>query len=535
MRVLLLTCLGALAFALALAFVAGCHEHGPSTHAHDDPGHGDHGQAESELPTESVTIWTDRTELFMEYTAFVVGEESASAAHVTDLGDFGALTEGAFTLTVTGEGGEVWTSRVAAPARAGIFRPAIRPTRSGPCALRVTVESAKLRDTFSAGPCRVFPDASAALAAAQAAPEPPTGQIAYLKEQQWQTEFATTPAAVRPLQASVGATGDVQPAAGREARVLATATGRAVVGDGATTLHPGVSVAEGQLLATILPRIEAGRDPSSLAADERVARAELQAARAELARVERLLADGAVAERRVVEARARVEIARAHHGGATGRRAHFKAGAEGGGAALQRFEVRAPIAGTLVTIDIASGESVEEGQPLFAVVDLSRVWLVARVFEADLPKVEGAPTAWFTLDGHEEPFAVDQRDGRLVTIGHVVDPTTRTVAVVFEVGNADGRLRIGQFARVHVATGPSADVLTIPAAAVLDDAGRPVAFVMVEGETFERRTLRLGRRAKGFVEVLGGVAAGERVVTRGAYEVKLAGASGAIPSHGHVH
>jgi multidrug efflux pump subunit AcrA (membrane-fusion protein) len=58
---------------------------------------------------------------------------------------------------------------------------------------------------------------------------------------------------------------------------------------------------------------------------------------------------------------------------------------------------------------------------------------------------------------------------------------------------------------------------------------------MVEGESFERRPLRLGLRANGWVEVLEGVAAGERVVTTGAYEVRLAGASGALPAHGHAH
>ena len=58
---------------------------------------------------------------------------------------------------------------------------------------------------------------------------------------------------------------------------------------------------------------------------------------------------------------------------------------------------------------------------------------------------------------------------------------------------------------------------------------------MVEGEAFERRPLRLGIRSHGWVEVLDGVAAGERVATKGAYEVKLASASGSVPAHGHAH
>jgi cobalt-zinc-cadmium efflux system membrane fusion protein len=70
---------------------------------------------------------------------------------------------------------------------------------------------------------------------------------------------------------------------------------------------------------------------------------------------------------------------------------------------------------------------------------------------------------------------------------------------------------------------------------VVEDAGKPTTYVMVEGEAFERRPLALGIRSSGWVEVKEGVAAGERVVTRGGYEIKLAAASGVIPAHGHAH
>ena len=77
--------------------------------------------------------------------------------------------------------------------------------------------------------------------------------------------------------------------------------------------------------------------------------------------------------------------------------------------------------------------------------------------------------------------------------------------------------------------------LAIPSSALIEDGGKKIVFVQTEGETFARRVVRTGIRSKGLVEVLGGVAAGERVVTKGAYEVRLAAASGAIPKHGHVH
>ena len=145
------------------------------------------------------------------------------------------------------------------------------------------------------------------------------------------------------------------------------------------------------------------------------------------------------------------------------------------------------------------------------------------------------PRARHADRGIVEGDAALHEAGRLLSFGRVVDPATRTVPVLFAVSNADGRLRVGQAARVRLATGPSVRALTIPDSAVLDDGGKPVAFVHVSGEAFERRVLSLGAPGKGWVQVLAGLAPGERVVTKGAYEIKLAAASGSIPTSGHVH
>jgi membrane fusion protein, heavy metal efflux system len=169
------------------------------------------------------------------------------------------------------------------------------------------------------------------------------------------------------------------------------------------------------------------------------------------------------------------------------------------------------------------------------VIDLARLWLEARVFEADIPKVDGARTAWFTVDGYDTPFPIDEKTGRLVTIGRVIDSNSRTVPIVFELENPGGRLRVGQFATAWIATGAPVRALAVPESAIVDDGGKSVAYVQVEGESFERRPLTLGVRSAGWVQVKEGLAAGEHVVTRGAYEIKLASAAGAVPAHGHAH
>ena len=94
--------------------------------------------------------------------------------------------------------------------------------------------------------------------------------------------------------------------------------------------------------------------------------------------------------------------------------------------------------------------------------------------------------------------------------------------------------RTGKVLRLNWLRAPR-HALAIPDSAIVDDAGRAIAYVMIEGEAFERRPIRLGVRSNGWTEVLEGIAAGEHVVTRGAYEIKLQSAAGSVPAHGHVH
>lgn len=512
---------------LLFAFVIGC-GHG---HEHDDKGgHADHG-AEAELPGQSVTRWTERTELFMEYPPLIVGKETRFAAHVTVDANGKPVTAGSAAITLTMPGAAPIEGAVQEPSSPGIFRPAVTPTKAGPCELAMSIASPQLTDAFTIGPCVVHADAAAARAALKEKPEPP-GRITYLKEQAWKTDFATVPVAPRDLQDGVRATGEIRPVAGKEAQLTAPSAGRVALATPAPIL--GMPVKKDQVLATIAPRVAGGTDRPTLAADAAAAEAEAAAARAELERAQRLVAAQAAAPKAVEEARTRVRIAEARLAGARGRLGQFEAGARGTGGG-RVFQVRAPADGTLVSIEVASGQGVEEGQRLFTVIDLERVWLVAKVFEADVPRVEGAQSAWFTIDGYDTPFTVDPSNGKLVTVGRVVDPQTRTVPVIFEVDNRAGKLRIGNFTKTVIATGAPRKALAIPDAAILEDGGRQIAFVMVEGEAFERRPLRLGIRANGWTEVLEGLTAGERVVTKGAYEVKLASASGAVPAHGHAH
>jgi membrane fusion protein, heavy metal efflux system len=494
--------------------------------------HHNHADKEpDELPGQSVTVWADRVELFMEYKPLIVGHETAFAAHVTEMPTFKAVTDGKATLTIKLADGTSLAGTADAPTNPGIFRPKVTPTKAGACTMTMSVESQRVTHSFEVGPCQVFADEASARKALPDEAEPP-GRVPFLKEQQWKTDFATVAVIERDLQDGVRASAEIRPVPGREARLGAPSGGRVSLADPAPLL--GMPVTKGQVLATISPRVGGLGDRATMAADVTAAQAELDAARSSLARAERLVADQAAPAKTVEEARTRVQVAEARVAGTKGRLAQFDAGASGGGGA-RVFQVRSPIDGTLVTADVGSGESVEEGQSMFRVVDMHKVWLVANVFEPDLPRVERAHAAWFTIEGHPQAFTIDDSNGKLVTIGRVIDPKTRTTPVIFEVDNAAGHFRIGNFAKAVIATGAPKKAVAIPESAIVDDAGKSVVYVMIEGESFERRPVRLGIRSNGWVEVIDGVTAAEHVVAKGAYEIKLQSSAGSVPAHGHVH
>jgi multidrug efflux pump subunit AcrA (membrane-fusion protein) len=117
----------------------------------------------------------------------------------------------------------------------------------------------------------------------------------------------------------------------------------------------------------------------------------------------------------------------------------------------------------------------------------------------------------------------------------VIDPVTRTLPITFAFDNREAGLPVGQTVFLHLFGESTTPGPVVPTSALVDDAGRPIVFVQTGGETFERRPVTVGARAGALVEIVNGVRPGERVVTRGAYLVRLASLSTTVPAHGHVH
>lgn len=471
-------------------------------------------EAAAEPAGGSITQWTDSTELFMEHPALIVGMPDKFAAHFTDLTDFTPLLSGRVTMTFTPrDGGAPVVVVQEAPTRPGIYGPAPTFERAGVYDLVIDVESPQARDRIEVPGLQVY--ASAADAPRDEGAE--SDGIVFLKEQQWKTPgFATAFATNGEVTETFQATGEIVPAAGRYAHVSAPIAGLVEASGVAASPAPGQRVARGAPLAILTPVVGEGGGSAYASA-----RRELREAEDEYARAKRLYEVQAIPQRRLHEAEIRLDAAR-----------EAVAGLPGGGTdASGRLALRAPIAGVVAERTITPGSRVDAGTLLFTIVDPSVVWLRVDVPAANAPRVGAGAGASFRLAGFQREY----RAARVISIGTVVDPVSRTVPVIYEVRNDDGSIRIGSTATVAVQTAGRAQGIVIPTSSILDEDGRSVAYVQPEGELFERRELTIGGSGNGFTLVLSGITDGERVVTGAAYQVRLASLSTAVPAHGHEH
>jgi len=481
-------------------------------------------EAENERPTVAVTLWTSKSELFAEHPVLVAGEPARFAIHLTDLATFKPLTTGTVRVHLAGTRTEVFTET--APSRPGIFGVTVKPTAPGKYTLKIDV-SGPLNDAFDLGQVEVFGNVEQARA--YKIDGPTEERIAFLKEQQWVLDFGTAVVERRAMRPSVLVPGEVRPRTGGETVIAAPVAGRLV---SAATAAVGTAVSAGDVLAEILPQSGAPSDRPALELALKDAQARLELAQAERARADRLTKAGAAPARRLTEAHVAERSAQSAVEAAQKQLAQLDLTRSGQGqaGAEARFLVRAPTAGVIAESRVTAGAAVEQAQPLFRLVAVDVVHVVAHLPEADLPRAATITDAELLLPGLQTPV----RLGAPTSRSRVLDAASRTLPVIFSFSRPPSTVAVGQRVAVRLFTSTAAETIAVPVSALVDDAGRPVVFVQREGESFARRPVSVGARDGEYVAVEG-VQAGDRVVVRGAPLVRLAALSTAVPAHGHVH
>ncbi len=174
--------------------------------------------------------------------------------------------------------------------------------------------------------------------------------------------------------------------------------------------------------------------------------------------------------------------------------------------------IRSPLAGTVVEKLISPGQLLAAGTtPCFTVADLSRVWVMASVFEADLPFVRVGDTAEVRIGAGQAPLP-----GRVSNIAALVDPSTRAIAVRLDVPNTGQLLKRDLYVRVTIHSSAESRGVMVPVSAVLrDEDNLPFVFTAAPDGTFARHRVQTGARVGERQEITSGLEAGDSVVVEG--------------------
>ncbi len=193
---------------------------------------------------------------------------------------------------------------------------------------------------------------------------------------------------------------------------------------------------------------------------------------------------------------------------------------------LASFEVKGPIAGIVIERTITTGEAAAEGAVLYTLADYSSVWIDLNLSPRDAARVRVGQTV--ALQPNDGGPAVT---GKVAWLAPVADPETQTLTARVIQPNADGRWRPGLFVQAEIALAESVVPVAVKEAGLQTLFDFTVVFSQ-HGDVYQARPLTLGRRSGGFVEVLKGLAAGERYVVENSFLLKAdIGKSGA--SHDH--
>lgn len=175
----------------------------------------------------------------------------------------------------------------------------------------------------------------------------------------------------------------------------------------------------------------------------------------------------------------------------------------------------APATGMVIDKSVVEGDRITPGMVLYRIADLSRIWVEVDVFEQDLGMVRVGQEAEVRFEAfHAETF-----DARVTYLYPTVSLESRTGRVRLELRNPEGRLRPGMYAHVTLAAPVSAPAVVVPRSAVLDTGERSLVFVEAPDGTLVPRAVITGRTAGREVEIVSGLAAGDRVVSTAAFLV----------------
>lgn len=338
-------------------------------------------------------------------------------------------------------------------------------------------------------------------------------EIIFTKAQAAKTDFEVKEVQPQAFNQVIKTTGQIMPAPGDESVVVATSNG--TISFASNNLAEGSAVRQGQTLFSIASKNIAEGDHYSKV------NASYQRSKSEFERAEKLIKDKIISRKEFETIQLDYQNAKIAYDAVSG-----KQSAKGVG-------VTAPIGGNLKNILVKDGEYVTVGQALGTVSQNKRLVLRAEVSEKHYKSLSSIHSANFKTPYDNQVYSLAELKGKLLSFGKASNNNSFFIPISFEFDNK-GEVVPGSFAEVFLISNPVENAIAIPVSALTNEMGTFYVYVQLDEEGYRKQEVKTGGNNGKEVQILAGLNAGDRVVTKGAYQVKMASASGAIP-HGHSH
>lgn len=338
-------------------------------------------------------------------------------------------------------------------------------------------------------------------------------EIIFPKAQAAKTTFEVREIQPASFNQVVKTTGQVLAAPGDEAVIVATSNG--VVSFSSNKLTEGTKVQKGQSLFQISSKDIAEGDYYTKV------KATYEAAKASYDRAEALVKDKIISQKEFESTKLEFENAKTAYNAVSNNKT------------AKGVSVNAPINGHMKNILVKEGEYITVGQPLATVSQNQRLVLRAEVSQRYYNAMQSVKSANFKTPYDNKVYSLEALNGRLLSFGKTSNENSFFIPVSFEFDNK-GEVIPGSFVEVYLISSPIENTLSIPVSALTNEMGIYYVYVQIDEEGYRKQEVALGANNGKEVQIIKGLHPGDRVVTKGAYQVKMASASGAIP-HGHSH
>lgn len=340
------------------------------------------------------------------------------------------------------------------------------------------------------------------------------GEISFKKAQAEAVGLQTRKVVPDSFTNVIKTSGRILAAQGEEVTIVATVPG--VVTFGKLSFVEGTAVRKGQ---AVLSLASSNLSDGNVAAKAKFA---FEKAEKEYKRMESLIKDQIVSAKEFEQARLNYENAKLAWEAVKGKQTEHG------------VSVVSPINGYLKNLQVKEGDYVTVGQPLATISQSNRLVLRAEVSEKYYPYLTTIQSANFRTPYDHTTYKLADLRGRLLSYGKASDSNSFFVPVTFEFDNK-GTVIPGSFVEIYLLTTPMEQVISVPVSALIEEQGIYSVYVREHEEAYRKVTVKLGANNGSEVQILSGLNAGDEVVTEGAYQIRLASASNAIPAHSHSH